>query len=66
MLLIKTIVKKSNIHGQGLFADENIKKGQAMWKFNNILDKKIGKKEFAKLPALVKRFVKYYSGKQPC
>ena len=34
MLLVKTKLKLSKIHGIGLFADENIKKGQIVWKKN--------------------------------
>jgi len=34
MLLVKTIVKESQIAGLGLFADESIKKGQRIWQFH--------------------------------
>ncbi len=32
MLLVKTKLKSSSIHGIGLFADEDIHKGQIVWK----------------------------------
>lgn len=33
MLLVKTVVKSSSIAGMGLFADQDIKKGNIVWKF---------------------------------
>lgn len=61
MLLVKTTVKPSQIHGQGLFADQNIRKGQIIWIYNTVIDKKISKKRFNNLPLIVKKFVKYWS-----
>jgi len=61
MLLVKTKVKESKIHGKGLFADQNIKKGQIIWKFNPLIDRKIPRKKLAKLPIFVQRYIKYYS-----
>lgn len=43
MLLVKTVIKKSSIHGLGLFANQKIKSGQIVWKYNPILDKKISR-----------------------
>jgi uncharacterized protein len=34
MLLVKTAVKQSPIAGLGLFADENIKEGQMVWRYD--------------------------------
>lgn len=33
MLLVKTKVMESDIHGKGLFADEDIAKGSVIWKY---------------------------------
>ena len=38
MLLIKTKLGLSKIHGIGLFADNFIKKGTVIWKFNPLID----------------------------
>lgn len=38
MLKIKTIIKESNIHGIGLFADEDIKEGDIIWEYNPLID----------------------------
>lgn len=61
MLIVKTKVKESGIHGRGLFADQNIKKGQNIWRYNRLIDRKIPQKKLLQLPSLVQKFVKYYS-----
>lgn len=38
MLLVKTKLAHSAIHGIGLFADEFIPKGTIIWKFNPVID----------------------------
>ena len=44
MLVVKTYINKSKIHGFGLFAGENIKKGTVIWKFNPVIDRKFNRK----------------------
>jgi hypothetical protein len=61
MLVVKTKIKKSKIHGKGLFADENIKRGQIFWKFNPMIDKKFSQKRLLQLSSSVQKFIKYYS-----
>lgn len=61
MLIVKTIVEESKLHGKGLFADENIKRGRIVWKYNHLIDRKISQKKLLHLPAIVQRFIKYYS-----
>jgi SET domain-containing protein len=39
MLQVKTYLDKSPIHGIGVFAAENIKSGQLVWKLNLAIDK---------------------------
>ena len=39
MLYVKTKVKESPIHGVGCFADQDIKKDQLVWMFNDKTDK---------------------------
>lgn len=46
MLLVKTTVKASSIAGMGLFADENIKKGTAVWQFTPKTCSVITKEQF--------------------
>ena len=38
MLLVKTTLRPSEVHGLGLFADEFIPKGIAIWRFDGRAD----------------------------
>lgn len=49
MLLIKTIVKESPLHGKGLFADEFIPEGTEVWRFLPEKDAAYTKEEVEKL-----------------
>jgi SET domain-containing protein len=57
MLTIKTYITQSNIHGLGLFAGEDIKKGVITWKFHPILDIRMSQEQFNQLPQHVRDFV---------
>lgn len=57
MFIKKTYIDKSKIHGNGVFAGEKIKKGDIVWKFNKIIDKKINKEIFDNLDELTKFFI---------
>ena len=50
MLLIKTKLGSSKIHGIGIFADQNISKGTIVWGFNSLIDIYITKSDLKKLP----------------
>jgi hypothetical protein len=41
MLQVRTFIEKSQIHGFGLFAAENIPKGIVVWEYNPTIDKEI-------------------------
>lgn len=41
MLKVKTYLDKSDIHGIGVFADEDIEENQIIWKFDERFDKVI-------------------------
>ncbi|MEK7209585.1 MAG: SET domain-containing protein-lysine N-methyltransferase [Patescibacteria group bacterium] len=49
MLLVKTKVGPSKIHGLGLFADQFIAKGMAIWKFKKSFDLKYTEAELGQL-----------------
>lgn len=61
MLLVKTKVAPSKIHGLGLFADEDIAKGTVIWKFNEIIDKKIDPEILNSLPETAREFILTYA-----
>ncbi len=48
------VVKKSKIHGKGVFANKDFKKGEIVVKYNL---KKLTKKEFESLPDKEKHFI---------
>lgn len=60
MLLVKTKLKISKIHGIGLFADEFIKKGTTIWRFHDGFDQKFDLKEISKLPSQARTQLFHY------
>jgi SET domain-containing protein len=60
MLLIKTYLDKSPIHGIGVFAAERIPKGTKIWRFVEGYDRWYTPQEFAKLPKPARDFLSYY------
>ncbi len=60
MLLVKTRLGPSSIHGIGLFADEFIPKGTMVWDFKPGFDMEMGKKEIDELsPPAREQALKY-------
>lgn len=59
MLLVKTKIKESPIHGIGLFADEFIPKGTVIFK-ESFFTKKFTTDEYNKLLQLQKDFINHY------
>lgn len=60
MLLVKTKIGPSKIHGIGLFADQFIKKGTPIWRFAPELDLKLSETQLNKLPELAKECILHY------
>lgn len=61
MLLVKTSVRPSPIHGLGVFADEFIPEGKALWRFDPLLDRIIPEDQLSEYPAQVVEFIDIYS-----
>lgn len=61
MLLVKTKIGPSAIHGTGLFADEFIPKGTVTWKYDQGLDFGITKEQLDTLPQVQKEYFLYYT-----
>jgi hypothetical protein len=61
MLLVKTTVAPSQIHGLGLFADEFIPKGKIIWEFEKGLDVIIDKEKLKSLPEVQQKWIKHYA-----
>lgn len=60
MLLVKTKLSLSGIHGIGLFASEFIPKNTIVWKYSKTLDRAFTQEELNKMPALDKEFLETY------
>jgi hypothetical protein len=60
MLLIKTYLDKSSIHGLGVFADEFIRKGTKIWRFVEGFDRAFSPREYAKLPKPAREYIKVH------
>ena len=61
MMLIKTKVKESNIHGLGLFADEFIPKGTEIWRFTPGFDLKFTREQILAFPESLQIYFSKYS-----
>jgi len=61
MLLVKTYLDKSPIHGLGVFAAKRIPKGAKIWRFVEGFDRCYTAKQFAKLPKAARDFLKDYA-----
>ena len=57
MLLVRTYIDKSAIHGLGVFAGEFIRKGAKVWRFVEGFDRAWSPREFAKLPKPARDFI---------
>lgn len=57
MLLIKTYLDKSPIHGVGVFAGELVKKGTPVWKFNPLIDIILTPEQMNALPEAAREFI---------
>ena len=60
MLLVKTYLDKSAIHGLGVFAGQAIRKGTKVWRFVEGFDRVYSPTEFAKLPKPARDYIWNY------
>lgn len=60
MLLVKTYLDRSPIHGLGVFAAEFIAKGAKIWRYVEGFDRCYTPKQFARLPKPARDFLKDY------
>jgi uncharacterized protein len=57
MLLVKTYLDKSRIHGLGVFAAQPIRKGAKIWRFVYGFDRFYTRKRLAKLPKAARDYI---------
>jgi uncharacterized protein len=60
MLLVKTYLGKSRIHGLGVFAGEFIRKGTKIWRFVYGFDRYYTPKRLAKLPKAARDYIRLH------
>ena len=60
MLLVRTSIRPSSIHGVGCFAEEKIKKGQVIWILDERIDQIIQLSDVSKFPDSVQDFLQIY------
>lgn len=60
MFTIKTNIKHSNIHGLGVFAEEKLKKGDIIWKFQPGFDQVISSDAYNQLPPIAKNCIDHF------
>jgi|GEM_PF-246237 len=60
MLLVKTYLDKSPIHGLGVFAAQFIRKGTKIWRFVDGFDRAYSPEEFARLPKPARDFIRQH------
>ena len=60
MLLVKTYVDRSAVHGLGVFAAQHIRKGTKVWRFVEGFDRFYSPKEFARLPKPAREYILQY------
>ena len=63
MLLIRTYLKPSQIHGIGLFAVEAVSKGAIIWQFHPKVDNLISFSTFETLPEHTRKTIEHYATK---
>lgn len=61
MLVVKTHLKYSDIHGLGCFAGEDIKKGQLVWRFDQGIDLIFTDDDLKNLPSSFGEFLQIYA-----
>jgi uncharacterized protein len=57
MLLVKTYLNKSKVHGLGVFAGQFIRKGTKIWRFVYGFDRFYTRKRLAKLPKPARDYI---------
>ena len=60
MMLVKSRVAPSGIHGMGLFAVEFIRCGTAIWRFQPGFDHDFSPEQFAALPLLAREHTRWF------
>ena len=61
MMIVRSFIQSSPIHGTGIFAAEDIKEGQVVWEFNPHIDIRVPTDKALELPPAAQEFLSTYA-----
>lgn len=61
MLMVKTELRASAIHGIGVFLTEPVRAGQLIWRFDSRIDRVYADSEICEMPGILQDFLRTYS-----
>lgn len=61
MLMVRTELRPSRIHGIGVFLTEPVEEGQLVWRFDSRIDRVYSDDELEDMPELLQEFLRTYS-----
>jgi len=61
MLMVRTELRASDIHGIGVFLVEPVRAGQLIWRFDSRIDRVFSDAELNEMPPALQRYLRTYS-----
>ena len=61
MMMVRTELRPSSIHGIGVFLTESVRTGQIIWRFDSRIDRVFSDSELRELPEIMQEFLRTYS-----
>ena len=61
MMMVRTELRASNIHGIGVFLTEPVRAGQLVWRFDSRIDRVFSDAELEVMPEILQDFLRTYS-----
>ena len=61
MMMVRTELRPSTIHGLGVYLAEPVRAGQLIWRFDSRIDRVFSDAELQELPEVAKEFLRIYS-----
>jgi SET domain-containing protein len=61
MMMVRTELRQSAIHGIGVFLREPVRAGQTIWRFDSRIDRVFADDELRDLPEILQEFLRTYS-----
>jgi hypothetical protein len=61
MMMVRTELRPSAIHGIGVFLTEPVRRGQLIWRFDSRIDRTFSDAEINDMPDILQEFMRTYS-----